>query len=145
MKRVGKPIFFVVAFIIFAFTALSFIGISTTYGDKETIYVKGAKNIRWGIDIRGGVDVTFTPPEGLDPTEDQMNAASEVMKQRLVSLNITDYEVYVDNRKDRILVRFPWKEGETNFDPEQAINELGETAVLSFREGNETEIGRAHV
>lgn len=139
MKRVGKPIFFVVAFIIFAFTALSFIGISTTYGDKETIYVKGAKNIRWGIDIRGGVDVTFTPPEGLDPTEDQMNAASEVMKQRLVSLNITDYEVYVDNRKDRILVRFPWKEGETNFDPEQAINELGETAVLSFREGNETD------
>lgn len=143
MKRVGKPIFFVVAFIIFAFTALSFFGISTTYGDKETIYVKGAGNIRWGIDIRGGVDVTFTPPADINPSEAQMNAASEVMKQRLVSLNITDYEVYTDTKKDRIIVRFPWKEGETDFNPEAAIKELGDTAILSFREGNEVdEVGK---
>ncbi len=137
MKRVGKPIFFVVAIIIFAFTALSFFGISSTYGDKETIYVKGANNIRWGIDIRGGVDVTFTPPDDINPTEVQMNAATEVMRQRLVSLNITDYEVYTDTKKDRIIVRFPWKEGEVDFDPESAIKELGDTAVLTFREGYE--------
>lgn len=137
MKRVGKPIFFVVAFIILAFTALSFFGISTTYGDKETVFIKGAKNIRWGIDIRGGVDVTFTPPEDVDATDDQMAAVGEVMKQRLVSLNITDYEVYVDNDKDRVIVRFPWKEGESNFDPEKAIDELGDTAILTFREGYE--------
>lgn len=139
MKRVGKPIFFVVALIIFAFTALSFFGISTTYGDKTTTYVKGAKDIRWGIDIRGGVDVTFTPPEDAKPTVDQMNAASEVMKQRLVSLNVTDYEVYTDTKKNRIIVRFPWKEGETNFDPKAAIKELGDTAILTFREGNEVD------
>lgn len=137
MKRVGKPIFFVVAIIILAFTALSFLGIKTTYGDKETVYIKGAEDIRWGIDIRGGVDVTFTPPVDVDPTEEQMNAAGEVMKQRLVSLNITDYEVYIDNKKDRIIVRFPWKEGEANFDPEAAIAELGDTAMLTFREGYE--------
>lgn len=137
MKRVGKPIFFVVAIIIFAFTLLSFTGISTTYGDKETVYVKGAHNIRWGIDIRGGVDVTFTPPDDVKPNADQMNAAGEVMKQRLVSLNITDYEVYIDTQKNRIIVRFPWKEGESNFDPEKAIKELGDTAVLTFREGYE--------
>lgn len=139
MKRVGKPIFFVVALIIFAFTALSFFGISTTYGDKKTVFVKGAKDIRWGIDIRGGVDVTFTPPDGVDATDDQMNSVGEVMKQRLVSLNITDYEVYVDNDKDRVIVRFPWKEGESNFDPEKAIAELGDTAVLTFREGYEVD------
>lgn len=137
MKRVRKPIFFVVAIIIVAFTALSFFGVSSTYGDRETIYVKGANNIRWGIDIRGGVDVTFTPPEDIDPTEVQMNAASEVMRQRLVSLNITDYEVYTDTKKDRIIVRFPWKEGEVDFDPEAAIKELGDTAELTFREGYE--------
>lgn len=137
MKRVGKPIFFVVAIIIFAFTALAFFGISTTYGDKKTVYVKGAENIRWGIDIRGGVDVTFTPPTDVDATDEQMESVGEVMKQRLVSLNITDYEVYVDNDKDRVIVRFPWKEGESSFDPEKAIQELGDTAVLTFREGYE--------
>lgn len=139
MKRVGKPIFFVVAILIVVFTTLSFIGVSTTYGDKTTIYIKGADNIRWGIDIRGGVDVTFTPPEDVEPTEAQMNAAGEVMRQRLVSLNITDYEVYVDTSKYRIIVRFPWKEGETNFDPADAIKELGDTAVLTFREGNKVD------
>lgn len=137
MKRVGKPMFFVVAFIILAFTALSFLGISTTYGDKHTVYIKGAQDIRWGIDIRGGVDVTFTPPTDVDATEAQMNAVGEVMKQRLVSLNVTDYEVYVDSDKNRVIVRFPWKSGEENFDPEKAIKELGDTAVLTFREGLE--------
>lgn len=139
MKRVGKPVFFVVVILILTFTAMSFIGITTKYGDTSTIYVKGAKDIRWGIDIRGGVDVTFSAPEGLDATPDQMNAASEVMKQRLVSLSITDYEVYVDNNKDRVIVRFPWKDGEENFDPAAAIAELGDTAVLTFREGNEVD------
>lgn len=139
MKRIGKPIFFVVAIFIFAFTIISFTGISSTYGDIKTVYVKGSNEIRWGIDIRGGVDVTFTPPEDVEPTVAQMNAASEVMKQRLVSLNITDYEVYTDTQKNRIIVRFPWKEGESNFDPEAAIQELGDTALLTFREGYETD------
>ncbi len=135
MKRVGKPVFFIVVILIFAFTALSFFGITTHFGDKATVYVKGSKDIRWGIDIRGGVDVTFSAPEGINATDDQMKAASEVMKQRLVSLNITDYEVYVDNSKDRVIVRFPWKDGEENFDPAAAIAELGDTALLTFREG----------
>lgn len=136
MKRIGKPMFFIAAIVILAFTALSFTGISTTYGDKTTDFIKGANSIRWGIDIRGGVDVTFTPPADIEPTETQMNAAAEVMKQRLVSLNITDYEVYTDTNKGRVIVRFPWKEGEAEFDPEAAIKELGDTAILTFREGN---------
>lgn len=139
MKRIGKPVVFIVAAIIIVFTTLSFTGISTTYGDKETVFIKGASNIRWGIDIRGGVDVTFTPPSDVTPTETQMNAAAEVMKQRLVSLNITDYEVYTDTQNGRVIVRFPWKEGEADFDPEAAIKELGDTAILTFREGNETD------
>lgn len=139
MKRIGKPIFFIVAIFIVAFTTISFLGISTTYGDVETVYVKGVDDIRWGVDIRGGVDVTFTPPADVDPTVAQMDAATEVMRQRLVSLNITDYEVYTDTQRNRIIVRFPWKEGESDFDPEAAIKELGETALLTFREGYETD------
>ena len=139
MKRVPKPVFFIVSILIVALTLLSLLGFKTTYGDNETIYIKGGNDIRWGIDIRGGVDVTFTPPEGIDATDAQMDAAKEVINSRLVSLNITDSEVYVDYNKDRIIVRFPWKEGETDFDPQAAIEELGDTAVLTFREGHETD------
>ena len=139
MKRIGKPIFFIVAAFIIVFTTLAFTGVHSTYGDKTTTYVKGTGDIRWGIDIRGGVDVTFTPSEGVDATEEQMNAATETLKQRMVSLNITDYEVYTDAQKGRVIVRFPWKEDEAEFDPEAAIAELGETALLTFRKGSETD------
>ena len=75
MKRVGKPVFFVVAILVVVFLVLSLTGISTTYGDRTDVYIKGGNDIRWGIDIRGGVDVTFTPPEDVDATETQMKAA----------------------------------------------------------------------
>ena len=32
-----------------------------------------------------------------------------------------------------VIVRFPWKSDEKNFDPETAIQELGEMAELTFR------------
>lgn len=142
MKKKNKWQFFVVfALIIFLFVT-SIVGIDNVYGDTRDIYIKSAKDIRLGIDIRGGVDATFTPPEDVKATEEQMRAAEEVIKQRLISLNISDSEVYTDVNKGRIIVRFPWKEDEVNFDPKVAIAELGQTAKLTFREGSErTEYG----
>jgi protein-export membrane protein SecD len=136
-QRVGKPVFFIVLALLLVFTYLTFFGAYSVYGDVTRVYVKGANDIRWGIDIRGGVDATFTPPEGVDATNEQMDAASAVIKNRLVTQNITDYELYTDYNKDRIVVRFPWQVGEEDFDPEKAISELGEMAQLTFREGIE--------
>jgi preprotein translocase subunit SecD len=107
------------------------------YGDNETVYIKGVDDIRFGIDIKGGVDVTFTPDTAdlSTVTDSQLDSAKEVIVQRMVNQNITDYECYIDYDNARIIVRFPWKEGEQNFDPESAVKELGETASLTFREG----------
>src|SRR5699024_3101768 len=102
----------------------------------QTIFIKGAGDIRFGIDIRGGVDVTFMPADGMDATDEQMAAARTVIEDRLVGLGITDYEDYVDYNKDRIIVRFPWKSDETDFDPQQAIDEIGTTAEMVFRKGS---------
>ena len=38
----------------------------------------------------------------------------------------------------RIIVRYPWKSGETDFDPAKALRELGEMALLSFTEPDGT-------
>lgn len=139
MKKGAKPVFFIVAALILVIAYLAFFGVHVTNGDYTITYIKGANDIRWGIDIRGGVDVTFGPPEGVDATETQMASAKAVIEQRLLNLNITDSEIYVDNSRDRIIVRFPWKEDETDFDPEAAIEELGATAELTFREGYEVD------
>ena len=45
------------------------------------------------------------------------------------------YELYVDNNSDSLILEFPWQSGETDFDPESAIQEIGTTAYLTFREG----------
>ncbi|MEG2436136.1 MAG: protein translocase subunit SecD, partial [Ruthenibacterium sp.] len=110
MKTKGKPWqFFVAALLILAFSYTAFFGISSQFGDTTTTWIRGAKDIRFGIDIRGGVDVTFMPAEGYDATAEELQAAESVIQQRLVNLNITDSEVYTDENKDRIIVRFPWK------------------------------------
>ena len=140
MKRTGKPVFFIVAIITIVFTILSITGISSYYGDIQSVYIKGGDQIRWGIDIRGGVEVTFVPAqEGADPTNEELDGAAEVMRQRLVAQGINDYSVYSDYNSDRIVVQFPWAEDEETFDPETAISELGATAQLQFIEGTDTD------
>ena len=139
MKKVSKPLFFIVVVIIAAMGFLTVAGYHTTYGDITTTHIKGVDDIRWGIDIRGGVDVTFSPPEGVHASREEMAAAESIIQVRLVSQNITDSEVYTDYDKNRIIVRFPWKADETDFNPEKAIAELGEMANLTFRELAQTD------
>lgn len=137
MRRIKKPVFFIVLITILVFTGLTVFGIRTHYGDTTNVYIKGVNDIRWGIDIRGGVDVTFVPSDHIDATKEQMDAAKTVIEQRLTSLNITDKELYVDYNSNKIILRFPWKSDEADFNPEEAIKEIGETALLTFREGDE--------
>ena len=135
MRRTKKPVFFIVLLCILGLGYLTFFGIHTYFGDTRKTYIKGADEIRWGIDIQGGVNATFEPADGYEATEEEMDAAKAVIEQRLVSLNITDSEVYVDYSKGRVIVSFPWQAGEESFDPEQAVKELGETAILRFVKG----------
>ena len=137
MKKKGKSWqFFAVAILIFLFAWTAFFGISYQYGDTVTTYIKGAQDIRFGIDIRGGVDVTFMPADDLDATPEQLDAAKSVIEQRLLALNVTDSEIYLDEGNDRIIVRFPWREDDTEFDPQAAIDEIGTTAHMVFRKGD---------
>jgi len=138
VKKTGKSTFFIVVAFIAIFAVTSVFGIDKLYGDNRTTYIKGVDDIRLGIDIKGGVDVTFGPADDFDADKGQLASAKEVINTRLASLGITDNEVYCDEKSDRIIVRFPWKVGETNFDPEAAVKELGEMAVLTFRKGTDT-------
>ena len=137
MKTKGKAWHLVVTvLLILAFVYTAFFGVSAKYGDVTTTYIKGAKDIRFGVDIKGGVNVTFVPSEDYDATEEQLEAAQLVIENRLVALNVTDYELYVDPSSDSLILEFPWQSGETDFDPEAAIEEIGTTAYLTFREGS---------
>ena len=138
MKRTPKWAFFVVAILIVVFAYTAVCGVYTTYGDRVDTVIRGVGDIRWGIDIRGGVDVTFGPAdENVNPTADQLDAVKAIIEQRLVSRNITDYEAYTDAANDQVIVRFPW--GSTTESPEEAVEWLGQTGMLEFRIGSDTD------
>ncbi len=139
-KKTGKWVFPVILVLILLLTFTAFFGIESYYADARKIIFKGAKDIRWGIDINGGVEAVYTPDiKGGDITADDMAAAKSIIDTRLLDRNITDAEVFTDNNTKQIIVRFPWSSDTASFDAESArkeIKALGETALLTFREGD---------
>lgn len=140
MKRIPKPVFFIVAILIIAFACTAFFGVKYYNGDVQQTVIKGISDIRWGIDIRGGVEATFKPADDIDATDEQLDSAKSIIETRMISNGITDYELYADYNSDRIIVRYPWKEDETEHDPVKAVDELAATAHLSFRNSDGEEL-----
>lgn len=135
-KRTSKWVFFAVFVLILALTYTAFFGVYDYYGDIKQTYIKGADDIRWGIDIKGGVEAVFSPDKEVDSISSaDMDSAKNIIETRLVNQNITDYEIYVDNNNNQVIVRFPWASDEKDFDPAKSVAELGATAELTFCEG----------
>ena len=131
MKRVGKPWFFVVAALIFALAYTSFFGVYEQNGDLQDTIIRGAKDIRWGTDIQGGVNVIFGPEKGINASDDQIESAKSILEIRLVSSGVTDYELYADKDNDRLLVSFPWKDNKSH-DVAKTLKDLSQSAELLF-------------
>ena len=59
MKTKGKAWQLVVTvLLIAAFVYTAFFGVAVKYGDVTKTYIKGAQDIRFGVDIKGGVNVS---------------------------------------------------------------------------------------
>lgn len=132
--RTNKHMYILMMFLVICVVLTAIFGISA-----GPVQIKGMKDIRFGIDIRGGVEAVFEPAN-LDrlPTDSELESAKVIMETRMDAQNILDREIAIDKNNSQIIVRFPWKSGETDFNPQSAIAELGETAKLTFRdpEGN---------
>ena len=100
MKRKGKIKFFIVLAILLAFIYSAFFGFSLDnyYGDKNTFHfgVKGAKDIRWGIDINGGVEAVFAPDiDEKKITIDELNKDAEIVGNEIgVKIIIQHEEIF---------------------------------------------------
>ena len=111
--------------------AIILLGLVAVFGVGS---IKGAAEMRFGIDISGGVEAMFEPKDlDRDPTYKELESAKTVIEKRLDDKNITDREVIISEGNGSITVRFPWKSDEKEFNPDKAIAELGETAQLTFR------------
>ena len=104
-------------------------------GQKELVNLYSISEIRFGIDISGGVEAVFAPKDySGEVKSSDLDSARSILELRMDSLQILDREITVDKTKNRIIVRFPWQSGESEFNPEAALKELGEMALLTFRD-----------
>lgn len=132
--NIRKYVFVIIILLILATTFVAVFGIHIGDSDKG-FHIRGAKEIRFGIDIRGGVEAVYEARD-LDrkPTDSELESAKVIMETRLDGKKIYDREVTIDKISGQILIRFPWKTDEEEFNPQAAIAELGETAKLTFRD-----------
>lgn len=100
----------------------------------KEIRLHSIHEMRYGIDIRGGVEAIFAPRDFTGKvSQEALNAAVQVFNFRLDQLQILDREVSASTSAGRIIVRFPWRSDESSFNPEDALKELGQMALLTFR------------
>ncbi|MDP4121444.1 MAG: protein translocase subunit SecD, partial [Bacillota bacterium] len=126
----SKATFFIVFLISALLLSLALFGLRI--GDFQ---IKGSKDMRFGIDIRGGVEATYAPKDlGRAPTSEELDKVKTILESRMDAANISDREITVDRINGDVIVRFPWQSQEKDFNPENAINELGQTAQLSFKD-----------
>ena len=109
-----------------------------TIGEKTII--KGAKSIKTGLDISGGVTIVYQAEaeEGQEITVDDLEKSKAVITKRLEAKNIYDYIIRVDSNTNQINVEIPTDTSDTSVDPLAAVEGLDRTAVVQFRdsEGN---------
>lgn len=126
MKR--KSIFFIIVAIALLMVYTAIFGINL-----GSFKILGSPDMRYGIDIRGGVEAVYQPVDlNRKPTASELEAARTIIELRLDKQNILDRDVTTDEGNGYVLVRFPWKADEKDFNPEKAISELGDTAQLTF-------------
>ena len=121
-----------------------------------------AYSIRQGLDLQGGTHVVL---EGVDTdqakvNDDAMNRVVKIMENRVNAMGLTEPVIQREGDR-RIIIELPGVK-----DPDEAINVLGKTAMLEFKDedGNtvlngtdlkdaqeetdqqgQNQIGRAHV
>lgn len=99
-----------------------------------------ASTVKQGLDLQGGTHVVLqakeTPESKVD--DDAINRSIQIIERRVNELELTEPLIQRQGR-DKIIVELPGVK-----DPEQAINMLGKTAMLEFKdmEGNTVLTGK---
>lgn len=111
-------------------------------GNFFGIRIPGVNNIVPGIDINGGIDaMLYADTEGgQKPTQKELDTAKVIIGKRLDKEGILDRDIIIDSDAGRIIVRIPWAEGETDFNPDKTIEKIGKTALLTFQEVDEDKV-----
>ncbi len=102
MKRLGKPVAIIIALVILVFSVLSVFGYSYYTGDIKHTVFKGFGTLDWGIDASGGTKIAVRPASA-----DEAQAVADVIKERAANYGLKEYQLYVDNNNNDVVLVVP--------------------------------------
>ncbi|MGE5631632.1 MAG: protein translocase subunit SecD [Caulobacteraceae bacterium] len=128
MKAKNLSLFLAIILLVSFFAYIAAYGLNI--GKYEILPVK--KQIKLGLDLRGGATVLLEAKDNPnDPvTDEKMERAIATIRERIDSLGVTE-PVITQVGSKRIEVQLPEIQ-----DPQRAIEIIGQTAQLEFREEN---------
>ena len=93
-----------------------------------------AESIKQGLDLQGGTHIVLEAQDTPDApvTDDSVNRAVTIVERRINEMGLTEPIVQKEGSR-RIIVELP---GEKN--PEKAIETIGKTAVMEFKDESGT-------
>ncbi len=97
-----------------------------SFGSFPGLENRSAQNIHLGLDLAGGVSITYQAKDGIVPAEEEMQGALSVIQRRLDSKGYTEANAFLAGT-NRIRVEIPGVE-----DASKAVEEIGRTAMLQF-------------
>ena len=117
--------------IIGVFAYLSIFGL-TIHGKT---YIKSVKNIKTGLDISGGVSITYQAVNDNNViTAEDLKTSEAVIRSRLEKINIYDFFVRIDESTKQLYVEIPAKIEDKTIDPIEAVKGLDKTAKIEFKD-----------
>lgn len=99
MKRLGKPIFVIIALLILVFSVLSVSGYSYYTGDLKNTVFKGFGSLDWGNDVSVGTEVTLSPA-----SVDEIDTVKDIIRQRAAYFGLVEYELYSNSSNEVVLI-----------------------------------------
>ena len=100
--------------------------------------IEGLEDVRWGVDITDGVEVTYCPSDRTRvPTAEQLEAVKAILEKRMIGKEITVYDARINVAEGEVVVRFPLA-GE-DMVAATIAKQLAQSANVQFRMGDGTE------
>ena len=117
--KAKSTLILIITLVLIALTAtVSYYGV----GENKNL---SAENIKLGLDLAGGVSITYEA-DIENPSEAEMDSAISLIRKRLDFNNYTEAEAYQEGT-NRIHVEIPGVS-----DPNKAVSDIGQTAQLRF-------------
>ncbi|MEN2984032.1 MAG: protein translocase subunit SecD [Dictyoglomaceae bacterium] len=101
-----------------------------------SLWIFLTRPFRLGLDIKGGIRVTLQcqKTSNVEITDDAIRRTIEVIRNRIDQLGVTEPSLYREGT-DKIVVELPGIK-----DPEKALDIIGQTALLEFKDEKERTI-----